>query len=40
MHNKSHVAQKNMVLVLLVFLYDALCMKNIWHACSEKNIEV
>jgi hypothetical protein len=34
MHSKSIIAQKNMVLALVVFLYDALPVKNIWHACS------
>jgi hypothetical protein len=32
MHNKFIVAQKNMVLVLLVLLCDALCMKK-YMAC-------
>jgi hypothetical protein len=40
MHSNSHVAQKNMIPVLLVLFCDVLCMKNICHACYVENIDV
>jgi hypothetical protein len=33
MHSKSIIAQKNMVPLALVFFYDVVYVKNIFHTC-------